>query len=161
MAVMKGGELIAEYLVKQKVPYIFGICGHGNVGILDPLRAVRDRLKLVSPRHEQCAGHMADGYFASGTSRSRHSSTGPGSGEPPSHVARPALSDSSAFGDHLQRMTSQMNPAPFRSLPAQSGGLPVGHPPVVKRAPSSRRVDILPLALRQGFDTMVTSRPGP
>ncbi len=79
MAKMKGGELIAEYLVKQKVPYLFGICGHGNVGILDPLHAVRDRLKLVSPRHEQCAGHMADGYF-----RVKHqpvatlTSTGPG-----------------------------------------------------------------------------------
>ena len=36
MAKMKGGELIAEYLVKQKVPYVFGICGHGNVGMLDP-----------------------------------------------------------------------------------------------------------------------------
>ena len=28
---MKGSELIAEYLVQQKVPYIFGICGHGTV----------------------------------------------------------------------------------------------------------------------------------
>src|SRR5437899_10675676 len=63
MARMKGGELIAEYLIKQKMPYIFGICGHGNVGILDPLHAVRDKLRLISPRHEQCAGHMADGYF--------------------------------------------------------------------------------------------------
>ena len=35
MARMKGGELIAEYLIKQKVPYLFGICGHGNVGMLD------------------------------------------------------------------------------------------------------------------------------
>ena len=79
MAKMKGGELIAEYLIKQKVPYLFGICGHGNVGILDPLYAVRDKLKLISPRHEQCAGHMADGYF-----RVKHqpvatlTSTGPG-----------------------------------------------------------------------------------
>ncbi len=31
---MKGSELIAEYLVKQKVPYVFGICGHGNVRVL-------------------------------------------------------------------------------------------------------------------------------
>jgi acetolactate synthase-1/2/3 large subunit len=30
---MKGAEIIAEYLVKQKVPYVFGICGHGNVGM--------------------------------------------------------------------------------------------------------------------------------
>jgi acetolactate synthase-1/2/3 large subunit len=60
MATMKGGELIVEYLVRQKVPYVFGICGHGNVGILDALHQARDRITLVSPRHEQCAGHMAD-----------------------------------------------------------------------------------------------------
>ena len=60
---MKGGELIAEYLIQQKVPYIFGICGHGNVGMLDALYSVSDKIRLVSPRHEQCAGHMADGYF--------------------------------------------------------------------------------------------------
>ena len=29
---MKGSEIIAEYLVKQKVPYVFGICGHGKRG---------------------------------------------------------------------------------------------------------------------------------
>ena len=60
MTKMKGGELIAEYLIQEKVPYIFGICGHGNVGILDALYDVKDKLTLISPRHEQCAGHMAD-----------------------------------------------------------------------------------------------------
>ena len=34
---MKGGELIAEYLVRNRIPYVFGICGHGNVGMLDAL----------------------------------------------------------------------------------------------------------------------------
>ena len=76
MAKMKGGELIAEYLIQQKVPYLFGICGHGNVGILDPLYAVRDKLKLISPRHEQCAGHMADGYFRVKHQRWRATSRG-------------------------------------------------------------------------------------
>ena len=80
MPMMKGGQLIAETLVKEKVPYVFGICGHGNVGILDALYDVRDKLQLISPRHEQCAGHMADAYF-----RVKHrpvgtlTSTGPGS----------------------------------------------------------------------------------
>src|SRR2546421_12333927 len=59
----KGGELIAEFLVKEKIPYVFGICGHGNVGLLDPLYEVRDKVRLISPRHEQTAGHMADRYF--------------------------------------------------------------------------------------------------
>ena len=59
----KGGELIAEFLIKEKVPYIFGICGHGNVGMLDCLYDVRSEISLISPRHEQVAAHMADGYF--------------------------------------------------------------------------------------------------
>ena len=63
MARMKGAELITEYLIANKIPYLFGICGHGNVGMLDPLYAARDRIKLVSPRHEQVAAHMADAYF--------------------------------------------------------------------------------------------------
>jgi acetolactate synthase-1/2/3 large subunit len=68
MARMKGGELITEYLVHNKIPYVFGICGHGNVGMLDALYHARDRIALISPRHEQVAGHMADAYFACATS---------------------------------------------------------------------------------------------
>ena len=163
MAKMKGGELIAEYLIKQKVPYLFGICGHGNVGILDPLHAVRDKLKLVSPRHEQCAGHMADGYF-----RVKHqpvatlTSTGPGSANLVMSMAT-ALSDSSAFLAITSNVpTSQMNRAPFQEIYKHNqADFPSVVRPVVKRAFQPTRVDMLPLALRQAFDTMVTGRPGP
>lgn len=163
MARMKGGEVIAEYLIQQKVPYIFGICGHGNVGILDPLHAVRDKLKLVSPRHEQCAGHMADGYF-----RVKHqpvatlTSTGPGSANLVMSLAT-ALSDSSAFLAITSNVpTSQMNRGPFQEIYKHNqADFPSVIRPVVKRAFQPTRVDMLPLALRQGFDTMVTGRPGP
>ncbi len=163
MAKMKGGELIAEYLIKQKVPYIFGICGHGNVGILDPLHAVSDKLQLISPRHEQCAGHMADGYF-----RVKHqpvatlTSTGPGSANLIMSLAT-ALSDSSAFLAITSNVpTSQMNRAPFQEIYKHNqADFPSVIRPVVKRAFQPTRVDMLPLALRQGFDTMVTGRPGP
>jgi acetolactate synthase-1/2/3 large subunit len=160
---MKGGELIAEYLIKQKVPYLFGICGHGNVGILDPLHAVSDKLKLVSPRHEQCAGHMADGYF-----RVKHqpvatlTSTGPGSANLVMSLAT-ALSDSSTFLAITSNVpTSQMNRAPFQEIYQHNqADFPSVIRPVVKRAFQPTRVDMLPLALRQAFDTMVTGRPGP
>ena len=36
-SVRNGGEVIVEYLVREKVPYVFGLCGHGNVGLLDAL----------------------------------------------------------------------------------------------------------------------------
>jgi acetolactate synthase I/II/III large subunit len=163
MPKMKGGELIAEYLIQQKVPYIFGICGHGNVGILDPLYAVRDKLKLISPRHEQCAGHMADGYF-----RVKHqpvatlTSTGPGSANLVMSLAT-ALSDSSAFLAITSNVpTAQMNRGPFQEIYKHNqADFPSVIRPVVKRAFQPTRVDMLPLALRQGFDTMVTGRPGP
>jgi acetolactate synthase-1/2/3 large subunit len=145
------------------VPYVFGICGHGNVGMLDALHQVRDQVKLVSPRHEQCAGHMADAYF-----RVKHqpiatlTSTGPGSANMVMPLAT-ALSDSSAFLAITANVpTSQANRAPFQELYAhnQSDFAQVLRP-VVKRSFQPSRVDMLPLALRQAFDTMVTGRPGP
>ncbi|MFG1228571.1 thiamine pyrophosphate-binding protein [Xanthobacter wiegelii] len=163
MAKMKGGEVIAEYLVKQNVPFVFGICGHGNVGILDALHAVRDKVKLVSPRHEQCAGHMADAYF-----RVKHqpvatlTSTGPGSANMVMSLAT-ALADSSTFMAITANVpTSQANRGPFQELYAHNqADFAQVLRPVVKRSFQPSRVDMLPLALRQGFDTMVTGRPGP
>jgi acetolactate synthase-1/2/3 large subunit len=163
MAKMKGGELIAEYLIKQKVPYVIGLCGHGNVGMLDPLYEVRDKIKLISPRHEQCAGHMADGYF-----RVKHqpvatlTSTGPGSANLTMSLVT-ALSDSSAFLAITSNVpTSQANRAPFQEIYKHNqSDFPSVLRPVVKRAFQPSRVDMLPLALRQSFDTMLTGRPGP
>jgi acetolactate synthase-1/2/3 large subunit len=163
MANMKGGRLIAEYLVQEKIPYVFGICGHGNVGILDALYDVKDEIKLISPRHEQCAGHMADAYF-----RVRHrpvatlTSTGPGSANLVMSLIT-ALSDSSAFLAITANVpTSQHNRAPFQELYKHNeADFASVMRPVVKRSFQPSRVDMLPLALRQAMDTMVTGRPGP
>lgn len=46
-----GGEIIAEYLAREKVPYVFGICGHGNIGLLDALYDRADTIKTISTRH--------------------------------------------------------------------------------------------------------------
>lgn len=160
---MKGGELIAQTLVQEGVPYIFGICGHGNVGLLDALYDVKDELKLISPRHEQCAGHMADAYF-----RVKHrpvatlTSTGPGSANMVMSLAT-ALSDSSAFMAITSNVpTCQNNRGPFQELYAHNqADFAQVMRPVVKRSFQPTRVEMLPLALRQGLDTMVTGRPGP
>lgn len=163
MARMKGAELITEFLIREEVPYIFGICGHGNVGLLDALYSAKDRIKLVSPRHEQTAGHMADAYF-----RIAHkpvatlTSTGPGSANMIMATAN-ALADSSAFLAITANVpTSQHNRAPFQELYRHNqADFPSLMRPVVKRSFQPSRVDMLPLALRQAFDTMLSSRPGP
>jgi thiamine pyrophosphate-dependent enzyme len=50
------------------VPYVFSLCGHRNVSLLDALYDRPDAIKTISTRHEQTAGHMADAYFACGRS---------------------------------------------------------------------------------------------
>lgn len=160
---MKGGELIAEFLINEKVPYVFGICGHGNVGMLDPLYEVRDRIKLISPRHEQTAAHMADAYF-----RIKHqpvatlTSCGPGSANIVMGTIC-ALTDSSAFYAITANVpTQQFNRGPFQELNRhyQADFASVMRP-VVKRAYQPTRVDMLPLMLRQSWATMTAGRPGP
>lgn len=163
MSIKKGGQLIAETLVQEEIPYVFGICGHGNVGLLDELYNVKDKIQLISPRHEQCAGHMADAYF-----RVKHrpvatlTSTGPGSANMVMSLAT-ALADSSAFLAITANVpTSQHNRGPFQELYAHNqADFAQVMRPVVKRSFQPSRVDMLPLALRQAMDTMVTGRPGP
>ena len=159
----KGAELIVDFLIKEGVPYIFGICGHGNVGMLDVLYDARDAIKLISPRHEQVAGHMADAYF-----RVRHeavatlTSCGPGS----SNLVMPlalAMTDSSAFLAITANVpTSQFNRGPFQEINRHhQADFPNVVRPVVKRSFQPTRVEMLPLALRQGMQTMLTGRAGP
>src|SRR6202795_1316261 len=160
---MKGAELITDYVIENKIPYVFGICGHGNVGMLDPLYEARDRIKLVSPRHEQVAAHMADAYF-----RVRHeavatlTSCGPGS----ANIVMPlavALSDSSALLAITANVpTQQFNRSPFQEINRHfQAAFPTIIRPAVKRSFQPTRVDMLPLALRQATTTMLSGRPGP
>jgi acetolactate synthase I/II/III large subunit len=163
MARMKGAELITEYLIANNIPYVFGICGHGNVGMLDPLYQARDRIQLISPRHEQVAAHMADAYF-----RVRHepvatlTSCGPGS----CNIVMPlacALTDSSALLAITANVpTSQFNRSPFQEINRhyQADFVNIVRP-VVKRSFQPTRVDMLPLALRQAMTAMLSGRPGP
>ena len=160
---MKGADVITEYLIKNKIPYVFGICGHGNVGMLDSLYGARDRIKMVSPRHEQVAAHMADAYF-----RVRHqpvatlTSCGPGS----CNIVMPlatALSDSSAMLAITANVaTQQFNRSPFQEINRHfQADFPNIIRPVVKRSFQPTRVDMLPLAMRQAMTTMLSGRPGP
>ena len=163
MPKMKGATLISEFLVKEKIPYVFGICGHGNIGLLDGLYEVRDKIKLVSPRHEQVAGHMADGYF-----RVKHqpvatlTSTGPGSANLIMSMAVAQTDSSALLAITANVPTSQFNRGPFQELNRHNqADFPNVIRPVVKRSFQPTRVDMLPLALRQAVTTMTSGRPGP
>lgn len=159
----KGGEIIVDYLVREKVPYVFGLCGHGNVGLLDALFKRQKEIKTISTRHEQAAGHMADAYF-----RVKHrpvatlTSCGPGSANLPVALAS-AMMDSSAFLAITGNVpTSQFNRNPFQETGRHfQAEFPSVVRPYVKRSFQPTRVEMLPTAIRQAFKTMLTGRPGP
>jgi len=163
MAPKKGGDLIAEFLVKEEIPYVFGICGHGNVGLLDSLYEVRDQVKLVSPRHEQTAAHMADGFFrVSHRPAATLTSTGPGSANLIMALAVAQTDSSAVFSITANVPTSQFNRGPFQELNQHhQADFNNVIKPVVKRSFQPTRVEMLPLAMRQAATVMTSGRPGP
>jgi acetolactate synthase-1/2/3 large subunit len=160
---MNGADIIVDFLIRQKVPYLFGLCGHGNVGFLDAAFKAQDKIRTISVHHEQTAGHMADAYF-----KVRHepvatfTSCGPGSANLVMALAA-AMMDSSAFFAITGNVpTSQFNRNPFQETGRYyQGDFPSVIRPYVKRSYQPTRVDMMPLAVRQGWELMLSGRPGP
>ena len=163
MSDVNGAELIADYLVQARVPYVVTLCGHGNLGMLDALAARQDEITTISVHHEAAAGFIADAYY-----RVRRSplatltSCGPGSAQLLVALGA-ALMDSSA----LLAITGDVPATQFGRLPFQELGrhyqadFPGAARPYVKRSFQATRTDQLPVMLPQAFGAMLSGRPGP
>ena len=60
---LNGAQVIVDYLIQEKVPYAFGLCGHGNIQFIDALYERSSDIKAISTHHESVAGFMADAYY--------------------------------------------------------------------------------------------------
>jgi len=60
-----GSEIFCESLLRENVKVLFGIPGGQVIPIFDKIYDYRDKIKFILTRHEQGAGHMADGYARS------------------------------------------------------------------------------------------------
>ena len=163
MAKMRGADIIAEYLVKEKVPYLFGLCGHGIIGLLDAFYDRQDEIRVMNVRHEQAAGHMADAYFrVAHRPVATFTSCGPGSTNLLTALAS-AMMDSSA----VLAITGNVPTIQFGRSPFQETGrhYPAEYPnvirPYVKKSFQPTRVEMIPSMMRQAFKTMLTGRTGP
>jgi acetolactate synthase-1/2/3 large subunit len=159
----KGAAYIVDFMVQQKVPYVFGLCGHGILGLLDGLFDRQNDIKTISVHHEAIAAFMADGYFRIAQKPvATFTSCGPGSANLVPAIAA-AFADSSAMLNITGNVpTGQWNRGPFQ----ESGRYYQGDfisvlRPYVKRSFQPTRGDMLPLAMRQAFALMTNGRPGP
>jgi len=158
-----GGEIIAEYLIKEGVPYVVGIPGHGNLALVDAFKDRKDSISIIQVRHEQSAIHLADGYFrASGKPLFCFTSIGPGAYNTVVGLAT-AFIDSSAvivasgethtymFGRGVLQENERKYWADTLSVMR----------PITKRVWRVTRVDQLPFVIHQAFKVSTTGRPGP
>ncbi len=158
-----GGELIADYLIEQGVPYVCGIPGHGDMGIFDAFKDRAQHITMLQARHEQSAGHIADAYFrACGRPLATLTSIGPGSANLTMALAT-AYVDSQAVVSITGGVQSYMDgTGVLQELERQhDADFPSVLRPVVKRGFSVHRVDQLPRALHRAFNVALDGRPGP
>lgn len=160
---LNGGQLIVDYLIREKVPYAFGLCGHGNIGFIDALYERSDDIGTISVHHEAVAGFMADVYYrVSGQPTATFTSCGPGSSNMPIALAN-AFLDSVPFMAITGNVpTSQFNKGAFQELYRHyQADFPSTVRAYCKRVFQPTRGDMVSTAVRQAWKTMVTGRPGP
>jgi acetolactate synthase I/II/III large subunit len=160
---LDGGQVIVDYLIREKVPYVFGLCGHGNIGFIDALHERADAIKTVSVHHESVAGFMADVYYRiTGQPTATFTSCGPGSANMPICLAN-AFFDSVPFLAVTGNVpTSQFNRGAFQETYRHyQADFPSTVRAYCKRVFQPTRGEMVPLAIRQAWKTMVTGRPGP
>lgn len=162
---LTGGEIIVKQLVKEGVPYILGIPGHGVLGLFDAIRKEESsgNIKYLQVKHEQTATAIADGYFRmTGKPLASFASIGPGSLNTAIGLAT-AYVDSTAFlqlcGDThtnmkgvgvLQEIERYADSNVIRSLE-----------PLAKRSWRAETTGQLPRIMRRAFDLMTQGRSGP
>ena len=156
-----GGQIVVKCLEAAGVEYVFGLCGHTVIGMMDPL--VDSPIEFISFRHEQMAAHAADGYF-----RVTHrpgvlmTHLGPGITNATTGVANAAL-DSSAMvvisGDIPSQHFGRDAHQEFK-MHGDATQYEI-YKPFVKRAWRVHRVEALPGILARAFSIAASGRPGP
>lgn len=163
MAEIRGADLVTEYLVKEKVPYLFGYAGHGAVGLLDGVYERKDDLRIVSARIETGAGYMADAYFrTSGQVIPVFTSTGPGP-----MLLTAAISNAFYDSSSLIAITGQVATSQYDSGALQEeyrhfqADFPSVAKVITKRSFQAQSVEDLAKFLPKAFKLASTGRPGP
>jgi acetolactate synthase I/II/III large subunit len=158
-----GADIIADYLVKEGVPYAAGIPGHGIWTLVDALLDRAPQVTLIPVMHEQSAVHLADGYYrASGKPLAAFTSIGPGAtntvvGVATSYVDSTALLLMTGSAHTYMRGHTVLQEVD-RNHDANNARI---FEPIVKRWWQPSSADTLPSVMQRAFAEMLSGRPGP
>ena len=155
-------EQLVDYLERRDTKYIFGLCGHTVIAMLDALEKSK-KLKYISVRHEQIASTAADGYArATGRASVVLCHLGPGLTNATTGVANASLDSipmvviagdvpSYYYGKHPHQEVNMHADASQYEI----------YKPFVKRAWRIDRAEMFPEILDKAFRLAESGRPGP
>jgi acetolactate synthase-1/2/3 large subunit len=152
---LTGAQALVRSLEHQGVDVVFGLPGGAILPAYDPL--LSSSLRHVLVRHEQGAGHAAEGYaWATGRVGVCIATSGPGA----TNLVTP-LTDAQMDSVPLVAITGQVPSASIGSDAFQEADIRGITMPITKHNFLITNADDIPRAIAEAFYIAATGRPGP
>lgn len=153
---LTGGEIFHEMMLRHKVDTVFGYAGGAILPVFDAIYN-SEKFSFVLPRHEQGAGHMAEGYArATGKPGVVLVTSGPGA----TNVITP-MQDALMDGVPLVVFTGQVPTTSIGTDAFQEADVVGISRPCTKWNVMVKNVAELPRRINEAFEIATTGRPGP
>ncbi|KAI5950562.1 ILV2 [Candida margitis] len=153
---LTGGEIFHEMMMRHNVDTVFGYAGGAILPVFDAIYN-SEKFKFVLPRHEQGAGHMAEGYArASGKPGIVLVTSGPGA----TNVVTP-MADALMDGVPLIVFTGQVPTTAIGTDAFQEADVIGISRSCTKWNVMVKNVAELPRRINEAFEIATTGRPGP
>lgn len=153
---LSGGEMLIRALADEGVEYLFGYPGGAVLHIYDAIFQ-QDKVQHILVRHEQAAGHAADGYArATGKVGCVLVTSGPGATNTVTPIA-------TAYMDSIPMVViSGQVPSNLIGEDAFQETDMVGvSRPIVKHSFQIRHASEIPMVVKKAFHIAASGRPGP
>ena len=153
---MDGAEALLEALKREGVDAFFGISGGAILPIYDALAKQQDIWSILT-RHEQGAGHMAEGYArATGRVGCCIGTSGPGATNLVTAITDAYMDSTPTVFLSGQVATPNIGKDAFQEC--DTFGITM---PIVKHSYLVKRQDDIPRIVKEAFHIARTGRPGP
>lgn len=153
---LSGGEIFHEMMLRQGVKHIFGYPGGAILPVFDAIYNSK-HFEFILPKHEQGAGHMAEGYArASGKPGVVLVTSGPGA----TNVITP-MQDALSDGTPMVVFTGQVVTSAIGTDAFQEADVVGISRPCTKWNVLVKNVAELPMRIKEAFEIATSGRPGP
>ncbi|KAH0542682.1 Acetolactate synthase, mitochondrial [Glutinoglossum americanum] len=153
---LSGGEIFHEMMLRQGVKHIFGYPGGAILPVFDAIYN-SNHFEFILPRHEQGAGHMAEGYArASGKPGVVLVTSGPGA----TNVVTP-MQDALSDGTPMVVFCGQVPTTAIGTDAFQEADVIGISRACTKWNVMAKSVAELPRRIKEAFEIATSGRPGP